>query len=54
MHKEESTRVIMRRGARELSQQEVENVMGALHTAATCTVTVNPFTGSLDSDAHHC
>ncbi len=50
----ENNRVIMRRGARELSQQEVESVSGALRMAAVCTVTVNPFTGSLDSDAHPC
>lgn len=54
MHELENNRVIGRRGARELSPQEVESVSGALHISAVCTVTVNPFTGALDSDTHPC
>jgi len=54
MDKCENNRVMMRRGARELSQQEVESVSGGLRMAAVCTVTVNPFTGSMDSDSHPC
>lgn len=53
MHESES-RVVVRRGARELNAQEVESVSGALHTSNVCTVTVNPFTGALDSDTHPC
>lgn len=54
MNEREITRVIGRQGARELSPQEVESVSGALHVSAVCTVTVNPFTGALDSDTHPC
>ena len=53
MHESEN-RVIVRRGARELSAQEVESVSGGLKMSAVCTVTVNPFTGALDSDTHPC
>lgn len=54
MEKHDHDRVVMRQGARELSQQELENVMGALRAAILCTQTIDPFTGNIDSDAHHC
>lgn len=52
--KENDNRVIMRQGARELGQQELNNVSSALRTAAKCTFTVDPFTGNIDSDVHQC
>lgn len=50
----DENRVLSRLGARELSPQELEGVSGGLRMAAVCTVTVNPVTGSLDSDTHPC
>jgi hypothetical protein len=47
-------RVLKRKGARELNQQELDALQGALRTAAKCTFTVNPFTGSIDSDTQPC
>lgn len=52
--KENDNRVIVRQGARELNQRELDQVMGALRTSVLCTQTIDPFTGNIDSDAHHC
>lgn len=33
----ENSRVLVRKGARELSEQEVETVSGSIHTLTACT-----------------
>ncbi|HEX7287074.1 MAG TPA: hypothetical protein VF532_12880 [Candidatus Angelobacter sp.] len=54
MQNTHDSRVLMRHGARELNPQELDHVMGALRTAVLCTQTIDPFTGNIDSDTHHC
>ena len=54
MQNRNAARVLMRKGARELNEQELDQVQGALRTAAKCTFTVNPFTGNVDSDTQPC
>ena len=44
-------RVLMRKGARELSGEEVDQVCGGLRTATKCTLTA---AGALDGDLHEC
>ncbi|MGH9571342.1 MAG: hypothetical protein ACRD4F_16985 [Candidatus Angelobacter sp.] len=47
------TRVIMRQGARELSEQELNTVAGATrHTTTKCTF--DPATGHKDGDTGEC
>jgi len=44
-------RVLIRRGARDMTEQEVEQVAGGLRTATKCTLTA---AGALDGDLHEC
>ena len=44
-------RVLVRRGARDLTEQEVEQVCGGLRTATKCTQTA---AGAIDGDLHEC
>jgi hypothetical protein len=46
----DQNRVLARRGARDLNEQEVAMVAGGLRTATKCSVTVG---GALDGDAFH-
>lgn len=52
MQKHEDNRVLMRQGARELSQEELDSVVGARHTATKCTF--DPITGNSDGDLGEC
>jgi hypothetical protein len=45
----DQNRVLVRRGARALTGEEVEEVCGGLRTATKCTLTI---AGSLDGDLH--
>jgi len=45
----DQNRVLARKGARDLSGEEVEEVCGGLRTATKCTLTI---AGSLDGDLH--
>jgi hypothetical protein len=50
--KENDSRVLMRQGARELTQEELDCVTGAVHTATKCTF--DPATGHKDGDLGEC
>jgi hypothetical protein len=43
-------RVLVRRGARDMTEQEVEKVCGGLRTATKCSVTP---AGAIDGDTFH-
>jgi hypothetical protein len=45
----DQNRVLVRRGARDLSGEEVEQVCGGLRTATKCTLTL---AGASDGDTH--
>ena len=47
----DQNRVLVRRGARDLTGEEVQQVCGGLRTATKCTVTA---AGNLDGDPHEC
>ena len=47
----DQTRVLLRKGARELNEQEVELVNGGFHTLTLCTV---PAAGGYDGDPGEC
>jgi hypothetical protein len=47
----DQNRVLARRGARDLTGEEVEQVCGGLRTATKCSVTA---AGSIDGDLHEC
>ena len=47
----DQNRVLVRKGARALSGEEVEQVCGGLRTATKCTLTA---AGALDGDLHEC
>jgi hypothetical protein len=47
----DQNRVLARRGARDLTEQEVNQVCGGLRTANKCTLTA---AGALDGDLHEC
>lgn len=51
MIKKEDTRVLMRKGARDLTLEEVQVVRGALGTTTKCSITVD---GKIDGDLHEC
>lgn len=44
-------RVLARKGARDLTGEEVEKVCGGLRTATKCSVTA---AGKIDGDLHEC
>jgi len=44
-------RVLARRGARDLTGEEVEKVCGGLRTATKCSLTA---AGAIDGDLHEC
>ena len=48
----ERNRVMLRQGARELTQEELDSVMGAGHTATKCTF--DPITQHTDGDTGEC
>lgn len=52
MQEQKDNRVLMRQGARELSQEELDSVAGARHTATKCTF--DPATGHTDGDLGEC
>lgn len=52
MQELENNRVLIRQGARELTQQELNSVLGALHTATKCTF--DPLTRHTDGDTGEC
>ena len=45
----DQNRVLVRRGARVLNEEEVEEVCGGLRTATKCTLTI---AGAIDGDLH--
>jgi hypothetical protein len=47
----DKNRVLVRRGARDLTEKEVEQVCGGLRTATKCSVTA---AGAIDGDLHEC
>lgn len=47
-----NNRVLMRQGARELTEQELNEVAGGIHTATKCTF--DPATGFKDGDHGEC
>jgi hypothetical protein len=47
----DQNRVLVRRGARDLTEKEVEQVCGGLRTATKCSVTA---AGAIDGDLHEC
>jgi hypothetical protein len=47
----DKNRVLVRRGARDMTEQEVEKVCGGLRTATKCSVTA---AGAIDGDLHEC
>ena len=47
----DQNRVLARRGARDLTGEEVEQVCGGLRTATKCSVTA---AGAIDGDLHEC
>jgi hypothetical protein len=47
----DQNRVLVRRGARDLNEQEVEKVCGGLRTATKCSLTA---AGAIDGDLHEC
>ena len=47
----DQNRVLVRRGARDLTGEEVEQVCGGLKTATKCSVTA---AGKIDGDLHEC
>lgn len=52
MNQHENTRVLMRQGARDLSQEEISSVAGAVNTKTKCTL--DPITGHTDGDLGEC
>jgi hypothetical protein len=52
MDQQENNRVLMRQGARELSQEEVSSVVGAVNTKTKCTL--DPIRGNTDGDLGEC
>ena len=44
-------RVLVRQGARDLNEKEVEQVCGGISTATKCSVTP---AGAIDGDLHEC
>ena len=51
MSMNDHNRVLVRRGARDLTEKEVEQVCGGLRTATKCSVTA---AGAIDGDLHEC
>jgi hypothetical protein len=51
MSMNDHNRVLVRRGARDLTEKEVEQVCGGLRTATKCSVTAS---GAIDGDLHEC
>ena len=47
----DQNRVLVRKGARELTGEEVEQVSGGLRTATKCTLTA---AAAFDGDLHEC
>jgi len=47
----DQNRVLARRGARDLTEQEIEKVCGGLRTATKCSLTA---AGAIDGDLHEC
>jgi hypothetical protein len=47
----DENRVLLRKGARQLNEQEVEQVNGGLHTATLCSCCIN---GHIDGDPGEC
>jgi hypothetical protein len=47
----DQNRVLLRQGARDLTEQEVEQVKGGLHTKTKCTL---PAAGTFDGDTGEC
>lgn len=47
----DQNRVLVRRGAHDLTGEEVEQVCGGLRTATKCSVTA---AGHIDGDLHEC
>jgi len=45
----DQNRVLLRKGARDMTEQEVEYVGGGIHTATLCTAPTKP-NGNLDGD----
>jgi hypothetical protein len=45
-------RVVMRQGARELTEDELNSVVGAIHTKTKCTF--DPATQNVDGDTGEC
>jgi hypothetical protein len=47
----DQNRVLARKGARDVTEQEVEQVCGGIRTATKCSLTA---AGTLDGDLHEC
>jgi hypothetical protein len=47
----DQNRVLARRGARDLTGEEIEKVCGGLRTATKCSLTA---AGTIDGDLHEC
>jgi hypothetical protein len=47
----DQNRVLARKGARDLTEKEIEQVCGGLRTATKCSVTA---AGAIDGDLHEC